>query len=165
MAIINREFSMLKKWLLLVVLAISLGACAGLTGREPVQVNVVGVEPLQGQGLEVRFAVKLRVINPNDAPVEFNGVYVALDVRGSEFATGVSDQQGTVGRFGETVLTVPVTVSATAMLKQLIGFAAGDRSKVGYQLRGKLAGAGFGSVRFDSSGEFELPAGLGGATK
>jgi LEA14-like dessication related protein len=165
MSIINREFSMLRKWLLLIVLAIGLVGCAGLTGREPVQVNVVGIEPLQGQGLEVRFAVKLRVLNPNDTPVEFNGVYVALDVRGTDFASGVSDQQGTVGRFGETVLTVPVTVSATAMLKQLLSFAAGDRSKVSYQLRGKLAGSGFGSVRFESSGEFDLPAGLGGAAK
>jgi len=156
---------MLNKWVLPIVLAFCLGACAGLPGREPVQVNVVGVEPLQGQGLEVRFAVKLRVLNPNDTPVEFNGVFVALDVRGSEFASGVSDQQGTVGRFGETVLTVPVTVSATSMLKQLLSFAAGDRSKVSYQLRGKLAGSGFGSVRFESSGEFDLPSGLTGATK
>jgi LEA14-like dessication related protein len=156
---------MLKRWLLPIVLCVGLGACTAFPGREPVQVNVVGVEPLEGQGLEVRFAVKLRVLNPNDTPVEFNGVFVALDVRGSDFASGVSDQQGTVGRYGETVLTVPVTVSATSMLKQLLNFAGGDRSKIGYQLRGKLAGVGFGSVRFESSGEFDLPSAVSGATK
>lgn len=156
---------MLKRWLLPMMLCVGLGACAVWPGREPVQVNVVGVEPLEGQGLEVRFAVKLRVLNPNDTPVEFNGVFVALDVRGSDFASGVSDQQGTVGRYGETVLTVPVTVSATSMLRQLLNFAGGDRSKIGYQLRGKLAGAGFGSVRFESSGELDLPSAVSGATK
>jgi LEA14-like dessication related protein len=63
---------------------------------------VVGVEPLRG-GLGLRFLCKLRVQNPNDVPIEFNGIYVALEVRGSAFATGLSDAVGTVPRFGELV--------------------------------------------------------------
>jgi hypothetical protein len=55
---------------------------------------------------------------------------------------------------------VPVTVSAFAMAKQVYTFAMGDRSKVTYVARGKLAGSGFGGVRFESKGEFDLPAGL-----
>jgi LEA14-like dessication related protein len=156
---------MLKRNLLLVILTLSLGACAALAGRDPMQVYVVGIEPLQGEGLELRLAVKLRIQNPNEAPVEFDGVALDLDVRGSDFATGVSDQRGTVPRFGETVLTVPVSISATSMLKQVFSFATGDRTKVTYQLRGKLAGPGLAGVRFTSSGEFEMPAGMGsGAT-
>jgi len=46
------------------------------------------------------------------------------------------------------------------MAKQVYTFAMGDRSKVTYVARGKLAGSGFGGVRFESKGEFELPAGL-----
>ena len=59
----------------LVLLALGpLVACASLTGREPVIVDVVGVEPLPRQGMEGRFLVKLRVQNPNEALVEFVGV-------------------------------------------------------------------------------------------
>jgi LEA14-like dessication related protein len=142
-----------------------LSACASLSGREPVKVNVVAVEPLTGQGLELRFMVKLRVQNPNDAPVEFDGIAIDLDVRGTDFASGVSDQRGTVPRFGELVLSVPVTVSASSVIKQALSFAMGNREKLSYQLRGKLAGSGasFGGLRFTSSGEMDLPAGMGAA--
>ena len=145
-----------------VLCLLALGACAALNGRDPVQVNVVGIEPLPGQGLEWRMAVKLRIQNPNETPVEFDGIALDLDVRGTGFASGVSDQRGSVPRFGETVLVVPVSVSATSMLRQVINFATGDRARVSYELRGKLAGAGFSSLRFSSSGEVDLPAGIGG---
>ena len=38
-----------------------LGGCAGLQSREPIQVIMVAVEPLQGEGLELRMLVKLRI--------------------------------------------------------------------------------------------------------
>lgn len=137
-----------------------LAGCATWPGTDPLQVSLAGVESLPGEGLEMRMAVKLRIQNPNDAPVNYDGVALTLELRGLDFASGVSDVQGSVPRFGEAVLVVPVTVSAFAMAKQVYTFAMGDRSKVTYVARGKLAGSGFGGVRFESKGEFDLPAGL-----
>lgn len=135
-----------------------LPACAALSGREPLSVDVAGVEPLPSEGMEGRFLVKLRVQNPNETPVQFDGVSVRLDVRGQKLASGVSDARGTVPRFGETVLSVPVTVPVTAMVRQAIGLATGDRSRINYDLTGRLAGPGIGGVPFSSSGELSLPA-------
>jgi LEA14-like dessication related protein len=147
-----------RRLLALVVLAVA--GCAGWPGADPLRVSLAGVESLPGEGLEVRMAVKLRIQNPNDAPVAYDGVAVNLELRGLDFASGVSDAQGSVPRFGETVLIVPVTVSAFAMAKQVYAFAMGDRSNVTFVARGKLAGSGFGGMRFESKGEFDLPAGL-----
>lgn len=151
---------MRKLLLLCLSCCLLLAGCAGLPGQDPLNVSLAGLESLPGQGMEVRMAVKLRVQNPNDAPVDFNGVAVTLELRGLDFASGVSDAQGTVPRFGETVLTVPVTVSAYALAKQALSFAAGERTKVDWVARGKLAGSGFGGMRFETKGEFDLPAGL-----
>ena len=148
-----------RHWLLVPAL-LAVAGCASLLGTDPLQVNLAGVEPLPGEGMEMRMAVKLRIQNPNDAPVNYDGVALNLELRGLDFASGVSDAQGSVPRFGETVVVVPVTVSAFAMAKQAYTFAMGDRSKVTYVARGKLAGSGFGGMRFESKGEFELPAGL-----
>jgi len=137
-----------------------LAGCAGLGLREPVQVNVVGIDPLPGEGMEVRMAVKLRVQNPNDMALDYDGISITLDVRGSTFATGVSGDRGSVPRFGETVITVPVSVSAMAAVRQVIGLATGDRPRADYALRGRLSGTGFGGMRFESKGEIELPKGL-----
>jgi hypothetical protein len=53
-------------------------ACASLQSRDPLQVTVAGIEPLQGQGLELRMNVRLRVQNPNDSPVDYDGEAVEM---------------------------------------------------------------------------------------
>jgi LEA14-like dessication related protein len=149
-----------RRLMFLVVLAFLVVGCAGLTLREPLHVSIAGIEPQEGQGMEARFTVKLRIQNPNDASIDFDGVSLDLDLRGMSFASGVSDQRGTVPRFGETVVTVPVTVPATSIIRQVFGLATGDRGKVDYQLHGRLGGVGLGGTRFDASGEIEIPGGL-----
>lgn len=136
--------------------------CASLGLREPVAVSVVGLEPLPGQGMEGRFLVRLRVQNPNDRPIDYDGIRLELDLRGQRLATGVSDERGTVPRFGEAILQVPVSVPVSALVRQALGLVAGDTARADYRLRGRLAGAGFGGVSFESAGELTLPPGLAG---
>jgi len=143
---------------LIVLALLMLGGCAGMPQKEPLQVTVAGIEPLQGEGLELRMLVRLRVQNPNDAPFEFDGVSVTLDVQGRTFATGVAGESGTVPRFGEAVITVPVTVSVLRMVRQVMGVLDGKPVEtIRYEMNGKLSGTGFSSARFQSQGEFELP--------
>jgi LEA14-like dessication related protein len=151
--------------LLLICLSclVLLAGCAGLPGQEPLRVTLAGIESLPGQGMEVRMAVKLRLQNPNDAPLQFNGASLTLELRGMDFASGVSDASGSVPRFGETVITVPVTVSALAIARQVISLAGADDSKLEFIASGKLSDGSFGGTRFESKGSLELPAGLGAA--
>jgi LEA14-like dessication related protein len=133
--------------------------CANLQRREPIDVIMVGVEPLQGEGLELRMLVKLRIQNPNDLPLDFNGVSVTMNVQGKRFATGVSDAGGSVPRFGEAIVNVPVSVSVLRIARQAVGVMTKEfRGTLTYEMSGKLAGPAFNSVRFKSNGEFTLPA-------
>ncbi len=154
-----RTHRLLGPWLLLAALMLS--ACASMPSHDPLQVTVAGVESIPGEGMELRLLVKLRVQNPNDAPIEFNGVSLNLDVMGRDFASGVSDEAGTVPRFGEAVIAVPVTVSMMRMARQVLGMLDGKPvDKVTYSMSGKLHGASlFGTQRFNSNGEFDLPKG------
>lgn len=140
------------------LLLLSLSACALLPNRDPLNINVVGFEPLQSQDMEVRFAVKIRVQNPNETAIDYNGVAVDLSVNGQPLASGVSDQSGSIGRFSETVLTVPVSVSAFSVLRQTLGLSQTQTlNNLPYVLRGKLAGGLFGTMRFTDSGKLSLP--------
>jgi LEA14-like dessication related protein len=132
--------------------------CAALPGREPLKVTLAGVEPLPGEGLELRLAMKLRLLNPNDSPIEYEGAFVDLAIRGSNFASGAIGDRGVVPRFGETILSIPVTVSAMSMLRQVLGFASGDVTKVDYKLRGKLSGGLLGTATFVDEGQVDLSA-------
>jgi LEA14-like dessication related protein len=131
-----------------------LAGCAGLPWQEQLRVHVVDLESLDGEGLELRFLCVLRVQNPNDTDFAFSGASLDLQVRGSAFASGVADISGTVPRFGEVLVSVPVSASAASLARLAIGMFMGeDRSKFDYALRGRL-----GSARFESRGELTLPS-------
>lgn len=143
--------------------ALSVAGCAGMFGADAPRVSVAGIEPLAGQGFEMRFNLKLRIQNPNDTTISFDGVSLDLELNGQPFASGVSNQAGTVERFSETVITVPLTVPALAAVRQ--AFAVGGAAQSGqipYVLRGKLGGGLTGTTRFANQGSLSLPA-LGAA--
>jgi len=139
---------------------LAFGGCATLSDSDPLEVTVAGIEPLQGEGMELRMNVKLRVQNPNDAPLDYDGASVKLEVQGRTFATGVSDATGTVPRFGESVIVVPVTASMLRVVRNVVGMMQDQPpEQVRYRMTGKLSTTGFGSKRFSTEGDFKLPAG------
>ena len=147
-------------WLMLAGVA---AGCSQLPLRDPLRISLVGIEPLPGQGLELRMAMKLRLQNPNDTPADFDGVALEVDLRGLSFASGVSDQVGSVPRYSELVISVPVSVSAISVLRQGLSFAHGDRSSITYAIRGKVGGSMLSASTFKANGQIELPTSLLGA--
>ncbi|MCU0967782.1 MAG: LEA type 2 family protein [Rubrivivax sp.] len=139
--------------------ALLLAGCAALPGAEPPRVTLAGVEPLPGESLEMRAAVKLRVQNPGDAPIDFDGVSLELLLRGMSFASGVSDARGTIPRFSETVVSVPVSVSALAVLRQALSLVGDAAPRLDFVARGRLGGGLLGGASFETRGELEWPTG------
>ncbi|WP_426809036.1 LEA type 2 family protein [Pseudomonas sp. WOUb67] len=145
---------------LVLLMAHGMSACALFQPRDPVNISVIGIEPLPGQELELRMAVKMRVQNPNESPIDYNGIALNLEVNGQPLAAGVSDQQGHIGRYDEAVIVVPVSITAFSFLRQAYGLGTVDSLKgLPYKLRGKLAGGLLGTVRFTDEGKLDLPKG------
>jgi len=145
---------MVRQVLAICVAVLALAGCTSLAGKDPLQVTVAGIEPMQekGEGLELRLLVRLRVQNPNSAPVSYDGAYVKVEVQGKTFATGVSDADGTLPGFSEAVVEVPVTVSMLRMVRQVISLKDGaPAGPIRYSMSGKL-----GYHRFRADGEFSL---------
>ena len=93
-------------------------------------------------------------------------LFVEMDVEGKRFASGVSDAAGVVPRFGEAVVSVPVSISMYGIARQAMSMIGGEvRGKLAYEMGGKLAGPGFGSVRFHTRGELTLPRELSGPAR
>lgn len=150
---------MLARSCLILLLALGLNACALLQPRDPLNISVIGIEPLPGEDLELRMAVKLRVQNPNETAVDYNGIALKLEVNDQPLAAGVSNQRGHIGRFDEQVIVVPVSITAFAFLRQAYGLSqVQSLDGLPYVLRGKLAGGPLGSVRFTDKGTLDLPA-------
>ena len=141
----------------LTVLLLGLSGCAALPNRDPLNVTVAGIESLPSEGMELRLGVKVRVQNPNDSDIEYSGAALTLNLNGTRLASGVSADTGTVPRYGETVLTIPVTASLIGMVRQGLQFITDDTpDDVRYEVEGKLEGGLFGTRRFSDEGTFTL---------
>ena len=144
-------------WLRLFVLVVA--GCATLSGLDAPRVSVSNITPQDLTFFEQQFLVALRVQNPNDVPLGVKGMTFNLDVNGKSFATGLSNQQVTVPRFGSEVVEVEVFSGLTGILRQLQGFAAGGPPRLTYRLRGKvyLDEPAAVVLPFDEQGEIEFP--------
>ncbi|MCJ8203668.1 LEA type 2 family protein [Pseudomonas sp. RGM2987] len=141
----------------LFLMLLSLSACALFPHRDPLNINVVGIEPLPSQELEMRFAVKLRLQNPNETAIDYNGVALDLEVNGRPLASGVSDQTGSIPRYSEAIVSIPVSISAFSVLRQTLGLSQTQSlDGLPYVLKGKLAGGLFGTMRFVDRGTLDL---------
>lgn len=147
---------------LLPVLALGSG-CASLAG-DPPRVSLVGLQSLPGQGLEWRMLARLRVQNPGNTELRYEGVSVELDLRDQPFASGVAPLAGRLAPFSESVIEVPLSVSGLNMLRQALDWVrelspagGGQRSapSLPYALRGRLGG--WTGPRFEARGVIELP--------
>ena len=149
---------MIRRAVLLTFVGAVLAACAGTGLREPLRVNLAGLESIPGEGMEARFLAKIRVQNPNEVAIAYNGISAQLDLNGKSFASGVSDASGEIPRFGEGVIDMPLTVPATAIVGQVLGIVTGGVPTKGtYHVRGFINTGTFGRAPFDSTGEVDLP--------
>ena len=142
-------------------LAALLAGCAGVVPHERPHVYLLSLDPQGSSGGEFRFLARLRVQNPNDVDIPYNGISLDLQLRGQSVATGVTNAAGTVPRYGETVIEIPISVSAVHLVQQALGiFLDRHQAPVEYVLKGRIGLPYFGSMPFESKGTLNLPSGL-----
>ncbi len=148
---------------IIMITAVLLSGCATLgPGIETPSITVTDLRGGEMQGLEAIFILELRIMNPNDFPLDIRGINCDLKIDGNRFATGLSDVRQEIPAFGTA--TIPVTVYASmfemvASVIQIIqnnGQQRGNVHPLHYELAGKIHLGGHGSVPFQSSGELDL---------
>ena len=153
--------------LLLFILSTPLlfSGCATIgPGMEKPTITVTDLSVQEVKALEAIFMLELRVMNPNDYPLDIRGITCDLTVDGNHFANGISDVQQEVPAFGTA--TVPVTVYASVLdmvgsVIQILQQAEnkGSVKPLRYELAGKIRLGGSGAVNtlpFDSKGELSF---------
>ena len=148
------------KWIhgLAVVLGMFVAACASLPAFDPPRVTLADVDSVAFEGMELRMMVRLRVQNPNGIALDYDGIDVQLSLQGRGVARGVSNERGSVPRYGEAVVTLPVTISLMDLGRQAFGIFKGGDGRIHYAIEGKLGGPLLGATRFHSEGELSLPS-------
>jgi LEA14-like dessication related protein len=137
-------------------LLLLVSACAAGGDPVPPQVRLADLRLLESGLFEQRFEIDLRIGNPNDFDLPLDGLTFDLDVNGSDFARGFSDQRVTIPRLGEGTITVVATTTLIDVVRQMKLLA--ERGDLAYRLGGTayLNSLARRSVPYESEGTFRL---------
>ncbi len=133
----------------------TLGGCAGSVFR-PLKpdVTVADIRLMDGNLLEQRFLLTLRVTNPNSFEIPVEGLNFTLELNGQHFARGVGNRPVTIPKLGEALVDVTATTGLAGFLRQFRGLGKGGE-KIGYRLKGRLVTGSHGDLDFDKTGEVD----------
>lgn len=142
---------------------LALPACALFVDVEEPTVALADIRPISLDLLEQRFAVDLRVTNPNDFPLVLDGLAVALAVNDHPFASGVGDGPYEIPRLSEGILTLSVTSSLERVIDQVAALLS--TGSVDYALEGHIFVELHGrhKIRFDDAGSYDASGQLAAA--
>ena len=125
---------------------------------EPPKVRVDSIQVLESRGLNQRFLIGLRVINPNDRTLPVKGLSYSLSLNGYELLDGVTNQVPTLTPFSETPVEVEAVtdlVGALRFLNDLMQSA--DLERLTYSLTADVSVQGWPrKVTVKESGEVSL---------
>lgn len=148
---------MMRRALLLTGLFWLLSGCAGMAPRlESPNVSLVNVQLLDATLFEQRYALTVRVQNPNSLPLSVSGLRYRLDVEGLKLAHSVSQSGLDLPAYGEQLLTVELVSG----LPQILQLADKLRREGGDALRFAFTGD-LGLTRYNFKMPFEYGGELG----
>ncbi len=124
----------------------------GCASKPNVDVFVTRIAPAPSTMLEQRTRIDVRIQNLGDKTLKAKGMAVELDLNGSRFARGVSNEAFRVPALGETTASIVLSTSLFDVLRQVLAFE--NRQSFEYRLKGRLYGAGGSRYRFNRKGEF-----------
>lgn len=147
------------------ILSLWLVGCASMSAyKEPLKVSLLSIQPGDMTLLEQRFAIQLRILNPNDIEIPVKGLSYSLEINEREFAYGVSQQAVTIPAFGEALLDVEVVSNLLNVMQQLQSLDGEQHDSLGYRLSGTLSLENrLGRLPFSYGGELEYRPRAGAA--
>ena len=137
-----------------------LAGCAGMGMEEfdEPAVELLALEPRPSQGMEARFLVRLRIVNPNPVALKIDGMAYDVYLRDMKALTGVSNREITVEAYSEGTADLEVAagmLGSLALLRDLM--ARPPQGGLPYRLEAKISRKGLARpLRVNHSGILDM---------
>jgi len=141
--------------------ALFLGGCAGVRpGYERPSLMLDSFRAIPSEGMAPRFALGLRVVNPNPTPLPLRGLSYHVEFEGFRVITGVAGNLETVPAYGESLIELQAGVDLISGLRLFNNLLQDpQRDRLRYSLRARLDTGGIRRfLVLEESGELSLAA-------
>lgn len=126
-------------------LVVAIFLLAVLSGCQTLQPNfetptvkLVSIAPLPVTGLEQRFAIGLRVANPNARALNLAGMTYVIELEGFKVVDGVANKLPSIPAYGESLVDIEASVSLLEGMRLLSSFLSKPKADVSYKIVAKL---------------------------
>jgi len=150
-------------WILSLAAILSLGGgCAnvGLEAFDEPTVELLALEPLPGRGMEARFLLRLRIVNPNPIALDIDGLAYDVFLRDNKVLSGASNRAVRVEAYSEGEAAVEVAAGMMGSLGLIRDLLANPvDGGIPYRLDAKISRKGIGgSMRVSREGSLDINA-------
>ena len=125
--------------------ALLAGGCATMTpSLEAPRISLVNIMAEPSEGMETAFQMELRLINPNDVPINLKGIDCRLEINDSTIASGVSNEAAELPALGTVIYPVTAYASASDFVILMVRMMTANReSPDDFELKFSLNGRVF----------------------
>jgi LEA14-like dessication related protein len=147
-----------SRWCLIALILLLSGCAALYQSMERPRINIANVMPRDIKLFEQVFDLELRIQNPNDTPLEVNGLAFELELNDKRFATGVSNQSLVIDRLSSDVIHVEAITTLVGFVRQVAEYQQTQNPRLTYRIKGSIYSGSAGTkLHFDDSGEIKIP--------
>ncbi|MFA5630534.1 MAG: LEA type 2 family protein [Porticoccaceae bacterium] len=131
----------LSAWPVMTVLVflLALPGCAGMQpGYQEPEVYLTRLAPLSGNGMEQRFLVGLRIVNPNRGAINIAGLSYGVSVQGQKLVSGVSSDIPRIPGYGESEVTLEAATNLLGAVRLVSELLTKPAEAINYELEARL---------------------------
>ncbi len=147
-----------NRLLLLLVSVLSVSSCATLgPDWEDPTVTVTSFQAVPSEGMAPTFEVGLRILNPNAADLELEGIVYTISIEGQELVKGVGKDFPVIEGYTQEDITISASVQLLAGIKLVSGLMRKQSGTFDYAFEAKLDLKGlYPNIYVTETGAFDM---------
>ncbi len=148
---------LISQYLLLTIVIIISGCATLLPSFEDPTVTISSFRIVPSDSISPKFEIGLHIVNPNNVPLELEGVAYTASIEGNQVLTGASNELPVIPAYGEGDVLLNASADLFGSFRVITNLMNNKAKDLNYQLDVKLdVGTFMPAIRIEKQGIIDL---------